>query len=71
MHPHESWYGKAALLIDKITPARVAFITRLGEALIPNEHTVLQEGDLLHVMVLDSEIAITEKSLSHSPDEAS
>ena len=53
------------------TVARVAFITRLGEALIPNEHTVLQEGDLLHVMVLDSEIAITEKSLSHSPDEAS
>ena len=71
MHPHESWYGKAALLIDKITPARVAFITRLGEALIPNEHTVLQEGDLLHVMVLDSELAATESALSHSPDEAS
>jgi trk system potassium uptake protein TrkA len=71
MHPHKSWYGKAALLIDQITPARVAFITRLGEALIPNEHTVLQEGDLLHVMVLDSDMATTEKSLSHSPDEAS
>ena len=71
MHPHKSWYGKAALLIDQITPARVAFITRLGEALIPNEHTVLQEGDLLHVMVLDSDMAIAEKSLSHSPDEAS
>ena len=71
MHPHKSWYGKAALLIDQITPARVAFITRLGEALIPNEHTVLQEGDLLHVMVIVSDMAITEKSLSHSPDEAS
>ena len=71
MHPHKSWYGKAALLIDQITPARVAFITRLGEALIPNEHTVLQEGDLLHVMVLDSELAATESALSHSPDEAS
>ena len=71
MHPHKSWYGKAASLIDHITPARVAFITRLGEALIPNEHTVLQEGDLLHVMVLDSELANAEKTLSHSPDEAS
>jgi trk system potassium uptake protein TrkA len=71
MHPHKSWYGKAASLIDQITPARVAFITRLGEALIPNEHTVLQEGDLLHVMVLDSELANAEKTLSHSPDEAS
>jgi len=71
MHPHKSWYGEAALLIDQITPARVAFITRLGEALIPNEHTVLQEGDLLHVMVLDSQLAAAEKTLSHSPDEAS
>ena len=71
MHPHKNWYGKAASLIDQITPARVAFITRLGEAHIPNEHTVLQEGDLLHVMVLDSELAAAEKTLSHSPDEAS
>lgn len=71
MHPHASWYGTPALSIDQITPARVAFITRLGEALIPTEHTVLQEGDLLHVMVLDSDLAAAEHALAHSPDEAS
>ena len=42
---HKSWYGEAFSLIEKNTSARVAFITRLGEALLPDEHTVLQEGD--------------------------
>jgi len=29
---------------------RVAFITRLGEAMLPGPGTVLQEGDVLHVI---------------------
>ena len=28
---------------------RVAFLTRLGEGMLPHAETVLQEGDLLHV----------------------
>jgi trk system potassium uptake protein TrkA len=48
--PRLVWYARS---LDRmtLTHARVAFITRLGEGLIPDEHTVLQEGDLVHVMV--------------------
>ncbi|MEI9907481.1 MAG: TrkA family potassium uptake protein [Actinomycetota bacterium] len=71
MHVDSSWYGHPVTLIENITPARVAFLTRLGEGLIPNEHTVLQDGDLVHLIVQESEVAVVEAALAHSPGEAS
>jgi trk system potassium uptake protein TrkA len=68
IHPHSQWYGRPILLIDELTPARVAFITRLGEGLIPDAHTVLQQGDLIHVMVSDTDVARTEEILASSPE---
>ena len=68
MHPHNDWYGRPILLIDTLTPARVAFITRLGEGLVPDEHTVLQQGDLIHVMVSEADVARTEEILGSSPE---
>ena len=64
---HKEWYGESILLIEKNTNARVAFITRLGEAVLPNEHTVLQEGDLVHLLINEKQISETEKTLSKSP----
>jgi trk system potassium uptake protein TrkA len=68
VHPHADWYGRPTLLVDELTPGRVAFITRLGEGLIPNEHTVLQQGDLLHLMVSESDLARTDEILASSPE---
>ncbi len=71
MHVDSSWYGNPVARIENITPARVAFITRLGEGLVPDEHTVLQDGDLVHVIVYEKDVAIVEAALAHSPEEAS
>ena len=70
-HPVASWYGIPVARIENITGARVAFITRLGSGLIPDEHTVFQEGDLLHMMVRDVDHKSVEKSFSHAPESAS
>jgi trk system potassium uptake protein TrkA len=69
MQIHPQWLGSPAALIEKNTPARVAFITRLGDGLIPDEHTVLQEGDVVHVLVLDTDLDSTANSLAHPPGE--
>ena len=61
---HKSWYGEAFSLIEKNTSARVAFITRLGEALLPDEHTVLQEGDLVHLLIEEKKVSVVEKTLA-------
>jgi len=67
VHPQKDWYGQSVLLIEKNTKSRVAFITRLGEAVLPDEHTVLQEGDLVHVLASQDEISTIEKILAISP----
>ena len=68
MHPHNDWYGQQILLIDELTHARVAFLTRLGVGMIPDEHTVLQQGDLVHVMVAEEDTARVEAILANSPE---
>jgi len=71
MHPHKNWFGMAITELEAATGARVAFITRLGEGLIPDGHSVLQEGDLLHVTVRDSELSKVEQILARSPEDHS
>jgi trk system potassium uptake protein len=71
MHPHKDWFGMAITELEAATGARVAFITRLGEGLIPDPHSVLQEGDLLHVTVRDEELSKVEEILARSPEDHS
>jgi trk system potassium uptake protein TrkA len=67
VHPHLNWYGRPISELERATESRVAFLTRLGEALIPDEHTVLQDGDLVHMTILDSQLPIAEAVLSKGP----
>ena len=67
VHLHSDWYGNPVLIIAELTKARVAFITRLGEGLIPDEHTVLQEGDVLYVLSSDAELSQISESLANPP----
>jgi trk system potassium uptake protein TrkA len=69
VHLHPDWYGEVATIIEKNTDSRLAFITRLGEGIIPDEHTVLQEGDVIHVLVEEKDLVATEKALSQPPGE--
>lgn len=71
MHIDSAWFGNPVTRIENVTPARVAFITRLGEGVIPDEHTVLQDGDLVHVMVLEADIPAVEAALGRSPEATS
>jgi trk system potassium uptake protein TrkA len=45
-----SWIGQRITRLETATGSRVALLTRLGEGMLPHTETVLQEGDLLHVM---------------------
>ena len=71
MHPHKDWFGRPIAAIELAIAARVAFIARLAEGLIPDEHTVLQDGDLVHVTVRDEDVATVEAILARSPEDHS
>lgn len=61
------WVGQKIVRIEEASGARVAFLTRLGEGLLPSDGTVLQEGDLVHVVVMERDLAHVENVLGHGP----
>ena len=52
----ERWLGEKVKLVEQSTGARIAFISRLGQTLIPEPGTVLQEGDLIHVIAEEADL---------------
>ena len=44
-----AWVGRRISTVERLASTRVAFLTRLGDGLIPGPDTVLQDGDLVHV----------------------
>lgn len=50
VHIGEPWLGKTASDLVDATAGRVAFLTRYGQALLPDDRTVIQEGDLVHLL---------------------
>ncbi|CAB4564645.1 MAG: TrkA family potassium uptake protein [Actinobacteria bacterium] len=68
VHPHIDWFGLPVKEIERAAALRVAFLTRLGEGLIPDDGTVLQDGDLIHVMLRDDELKNVEAVLARSPE---
>jgi trk/ktr system potassium uptake protein len=52
----QDWVGEKVHALEEASRARVAFIARLGEAMLPAQGTVLQEGDVLHVIAAESDL---------------
>jgi trk system potassium uptake protein len=50
------WIGEPVKTIEASTQSRIAFIDRFGQALIPDNGTVLQDGDVLHVIVRETDL---------------
>lgn len=48
---HPDWIGTRIREIGERTGTRIAFLTRYGEGQLPEPDTVLQDGDLLHIIV--------------------
>ena len=61
------WVGRRLETMEAAAGVRVAFITRLGEGVVPGSETVYQEGDLVHVVVRESDIATAEAVLASAP----
>jgi len=52
----DHWLGEKATALEESARARIAFISRLGEAMVPGPSTVLQEGDVLHVVAEERDL---------------
>jgi len=50
VHVGPLWLGKRSRDLAEATGARIAFMTRYGAAFLPDERTVVQDGDLVHLL---------------------
>ncbi|MBO1416410.1 TrkA family potassium uptake protein [Streptomyces sp. FH025] len=64
-----SWVGQRVSKLEEASGARVAFVTRLGEGVLPSPQMVVQEGDLVHVMLRRADLTAVEAAFAQGPKE--
>lgn len=65
----EIWVGQRTVHFQEQSRTRIAWIDRLGEGMLPNRQTVLQEGDMLHLAILEAEADHAYAVLAAGPEE--
>ncbi|WP_435300604.1 potassium channel family protein [Timonella sp. A28] len=65
---HPKWFGVSIAAIDAATGARTAFVARYGTGQLVDSTTVLQEGDVLHMLIHAADVSAVERILTHEPD---
>ncbi|SET97653.1 trk system potassium uptake protein TrkA [Nonomuraea wenchangensis] len=63
-----SWIGTRVIDVEKRVGARAAFINRMGEALTITRDSVVQEGDVLHVIAAENDMDRINKALAGAPE---
>jgi trk system potassium uptake protein len=69
VHLDDAWIGERIGAIEQACRVRVAFLTRYGLGVLPQEDTVLQDGDLVHVVMADADADAVEAALRHRSSE--
>ena len=64
---HAGWVGRPLRAIEAATGARVAYLTRYGDGVLPTTDTVLQENDVLHVLQRVEDMDAVERVLGTAP----
>ena len=64
---HAGWIGRPLRAIEAATGARVAYVTRYGDGILPAAAMVLQENDVLHVLQRVDDMDAVERVLGTAP----
>ena len=63
----EGWVGERFSRIEGDSKARVAYVTRLGEGLLPGPDTVYQDGDIVHMLSYEDDLDRVSDALRAPP----
>ncbi len=66
---HTGWVGRPLRAIESASGARVAYVVRFGDGVLPDETTVLQENDVLYVLMRVDDLQHVERTLASAPPE--
>lgn len=65
---HPAWIGQRSSKLGFDSGARIGFIHRFGEAIMPTKETVIQEGDIVHAIFKLSEQESVMNIFSSAPE---
>jgi trk system potassium uptake protein TrkA len=65
---HPGWVGRPLRTLEEASGARVAYVTRYGDGVLPTPATVMQENDTVHVLLRTDEAHHVERTLTHAPE---
>lgn len=68
VHVGPTWIGHRVQELQQLTDARVAFLTRYGNVVLPTHETVLQEGDLVHMIYAVADRDRVESIAENGPE---
>ena len=68
VHLGDAWLGHRVTALERQSGARVAFITRLGAGLLPHADSVIQQGDLVHMVFAPGDREHMEAVLEKGPE---
>lgn len=63
------WIGHRTIELQEQSKVRIAWIDRLGEGMLPTRETVIQEGDLLHLVMREENAAGAYSIFDRGPEE--
>ncbi|MBS42075.1 MAG: potassium transporter TrkA [Nocardioides sp.] len=63
------WVGHRTLELQQQTGTRIAWIDRLGEGVLPRSGSVIQEGDVLHLVMREESAAHALEVLARGPEQ--
>jgi trk system potassium uptake protein len=69
-HVDTRWVGHRVSRLEQEVGVRVAFLSRLGEGVLPGPDTVIQDGDFVHLVIRWAEAAAVEAALEKGPEES-
>lgn len=62
-----AWVGRRITELESTSGAKVAYVTRLGDGILPIADTVYQDGDLVHVITTRDLLTTVEQTLDDAP----
>jgi trk system potassium uptake protein TrkA len=64
----DRWIGHPVRALESAAGVRVAFLTRYGEGLLPDDDTVIQDGDLVHVIMRETDASKVDTAVASGPE---
>jgi len=65
----ENWIGHRTVEFQEQSRSRIAWIDRLGEGVLPTAESVIQEGDVLHLVIREENAGHAYAVLKNGPEE--